>query len=436
MAVAFVLSHAGAGAVTLAQAYEAALSADPKYRADRFERDAALFAVPLARSQLLPAVSYSASFTRYNGHRDVPGPAGDVRQDLHYDAPVHALNLKLSLYSAENLRRYDQAKKQAEYSEAVFVTREVDLIDRLGNAYLQVLLSAEELRLNEAQVAAFDVQSSGADRRYRSGEGTRTEIAESQARLDNAVAARIDTRTALAVARATLRNMIGQDPGELSDLHPDFLPQPVTPGTLDEWLDIAYANSPMLAARRLAVEVAELEVRKARAGHLPRLDLIAGVTRSRSESVSTLDQDLRQKFLGLQLNVPLYAGGYVSALTQQAVANLERTRADLETERNTIEINVRRAFLACENALGRIMAYRSAVTASGIALEGTRRAFTAGLRTNVEVLDAQRLVFVSRRELAQNRFDYLLARLRLQSASGVRPALVIDDISGLLNAGP
>lgn len=423
-----------AAALTLQQAYQAALAADPKYQADRHERDAGLYAVPLARAALLPTLSLSASQLRYDGRREVPTAIGPVSQDLNYTAPQQALNLRLPLYNAENLRRYEQAQLQAGYSEQVFLTREAELADRLATAYLRVLLAGEELRLAQAQEQAFGAQALSAERRLDRGEGTRVEIVETAARLDIARAQRIDAEDALAVARIDLHNIVGQDPGLLSGLQPDFAPPVLEPAALEAWLDRALADNPALAARRQAVAVAEAEVAKSRAGHLPRLDLVAGITRSRSESVSTLDQKLSQRFIGVQLNVPLYAGGYVSALTEQAAAQLRRTQAELDLERATLEANLRRAFLAASHAQARVAAHARAVAASGAALEATRRGLAAGLRTNVEVLEAQRLLFTTRRDLAQARHEYLLARLRLHSGAGLPAAQVVEALSALLSA--
>lgn len=428
---------ATASALTLQQAYEAALTADPRFQGERYERDAGLQAVPLARAALLPSLNLSASQMRYNGHRKFPSQTGaELRQELHYTAPQQALNLRLGLYNPENLRRYTLARKQATHSELVFVTREVELVDRVATAYLQVLLLGEALRLAQAETEAFRAQALSAERRLARGEGTRIELAETTARLGLAQAQLSEAQDALVLARTELQNMVGLDPGELQSIAKDSAPAPLAPATLQEWLDAATANSPMLAARRMAVEVAEADLARARAGHLPRLDLVAGVTRSRSESVSTLEQDLHQRFVGVQLNVPLYAGGYVNSATEQALAMVRRAQADLDQERAGIDLAVRRAFLTCQSAVARVQAYARAVDASQAALDGTRRGLAAGLRTNVEVLDAQRQVFQARRDLAKTRHEELLARLRLHTHSGSAVAQVIAELSALLAAPP
>lgn len=437
LALVFALAGCGtAGAMTLEEAYRAALSADFKYQADRHERDAAQHAVPIARAALRPTLSLTASHMRYNGWRDVPGPGGEVGQDLNYTAPQQALNLRQPLYNPEAWRGVEQARRQAELGERIFATRALDLIDRLSSAYLNASLIGEELRLAQAQEQALDGQALSARRRLDRGEGTRIEILETTARLDIARARRVDAQDALAIARAELRNIVGLDPGALQSLQTDFAPRPLEPAGLDPWLARALDGSPVLAARRQAVAVAEAEVTRQRAGHLPRLDLVAGITRSRSESVSTLDQKLHQRFIGVQLNVPLYAGGQVDARTDQALAQLRRAEAEAELERATLETQVRRFFLAASSAQERLAAHGRAVSAAEAALEGTRRGFAAGLRTNVEVLDAQQQVFVAQRDRTQAQHEYLLAHLRLHSQSGTSAEQAVEALSAWLERRP
>lgn len=407
-----------AAALTLDEAWQAALTADFKYQADRHERDATLQALPIARAALRPTLGLTASQMRYNGSREVPGATGSVTQDLNYSAPQQALNLRQPLYSPEAWRGVEQARRQAELGERIFATRALDLLDRLATAYLATLLADEEVRLAQALEQALDAQALSARRRLDSGEGTRIEILETAARLDIARARRVDAVDALALARTALRLIVGREPGPLPGLPDEFTVPDLAPAALDGWLEQAFAASPLLAARRQAVSVAEAEVSRSRAGHLPRLDLVAGITHSRSESVSTLNQKLNQRFVGVQLNVPLYAGGQVDARTEQALAQLRQAEAESAFERATLETQVRRFFLAASSARERLAAHARVVAASEAAVQATRRGFAAGLRTNVEVLDAQHQVFVARRELTQARHDYLLAHLRLLSQTG------------------
>lgn len=423
-------------AMGLQEAYEAAVLADLKYQADRHERDATRHALPIARAALRPTLQLTASQLRYDGSRSVPGPAGSVTQDLNYSTPQQGLHLRQPLYNPEAWRGYEQAGRQAEFGERVFAVRGLELADRLATAYLTVLLAAEELRLTQAHERALGAQAQSAQRRLDRGEGTRIEILETVARLDIARARRVDAQDAQTLARAELQNIVGRDVETLQGLPPGFAPPLLAPAGLAPWLERAAAASPVLATRRQAVLVAEAEVARSRAGHLPRLEMVAGITRSRSESVSTLDQQLNQRFIGLQLSVPLYAGGQIDARTDQALARLRRAEAEWELERKTVETQVRRFFLATSNAQERLAAHLRAVSASEAALEGTRRGFAAGLRTNVEVLDAYHQVFVSRRESMQAQHDHLLAYLRLHSQSGTPAGEAIAIVARLLSAHP
>jgi outer membrane protein, protease secretion system len=422
-----------ANATSFQQAYQAAVDYDAKFQSARFERDANAQVVPLARAQLLPTLSASVSDIKYQGYRSIPTPSGEaVRQDLDYKSPQQSLNLRFGLYNPEALRRFSQAKKQAAYGEVALGSRELELVDRFGAAYFQVLLSAEEMRLIEAQVVSLQEQAKSASRRFAGGEGTRTEIAETQARLETAMAQRIDTASALEVAKLSFKTISGLNAEDLDELQPAFAPPTLAPANLDDWLQLALDRNSNIVARKLAVQIAEDEVSKSRAGHLPKLDLVAGVSRSKSESVNVINQTLSQRSFGLVLNVPIYSGGYVNALTEQALANVQRAKADLDAEVAATQISIRRAFLASSNGLARTKAYELALASSRVALDGARRGLAAGLRTNADVLDAQKQVFTTLRDLAQTRYEFLLSKLRLSSAAGAKPQQIVDEISVLL----
>jgi protease secretion system outer membrane protein len=416
-----------------ADAYQAALSYDPKLQGARFERDAGLQAVPLAKAGLLPSLSFSASRPRVHGYRELPNQQGTTtEQDLSYAAPQRSLNLRVPLFNPEGIMRYRQAETQAAYSEVQLTSRTLELVDRLGQAYFRALLAEEELKLLQAQVNAFSEQRRLTQRRLQGGEGTRTEVAEADARLDLAQAQLLDAKDNIEVSRRDLQAITGKDASVIAPVKPDFLPPVMAPDSVQTWLTEAYEKSALIQGRRLALEAARIEVSKSFSGHLPRVDLVGGISKASNESLSTLNQTTLQKSIGIQLNVPLYSGGYVNALTQQSRSMLQKAQTDLDAELAATELSVRRGFLLAVSGSGKMQAYKKAVDSSEVALDGVRRGLQAGYRTNVDVLDAQRQVFSAKRDLAQARYDYLMSRLRLFSAAGYPAQAVVAEIDQYL----
>jgi len=345
-----------------------------------------------------------------------------------------ALNVRMPLLNMDGRARVRQGEAQVQYSEALFDARGKDLANRLGKAYFDLLFALDSVELAQGQVDAYRGQVAFAQRRLQAGEGTRTEVAEAEARLDLAQVNLIETRDQVDVVRRALQNIVGRDTIGVVPPTRQVEPRPLEPATLEAWLAMAEDRSPEVRARRFSVEAARHEVARNRAGHYPRIDAVAAASRLQNDSVNTLNSDINQRSFGLQVTVPIYQGGYVDATTEQAIANLRRTESDLDAELNTQRVEVRRQFLAAQNGMTKLDSYAKAVRSSEVALEATRRGFQAGLRTSLDVLDAQRQLFQSRRDQAQARYQYLLAVLQLRVSAGMPPEEAVSTLNAMLTA--
>jgi protease secretion system outer membrane protein len=308
------------------------------------------------------------------------------------------------------------------------------LIDRLAAAYLQVLLSEEGQRLAAAQVEALIVQTRQADKRFKSGEGTRVDVAQTQAALDVAKVRSLEAADALDLARRQLRRITGLPSQALKRAPTDLTPDVKPLESLVDWLQLALRQSPTLQAREQALVAARMNVSRNFAGHLPRVDLVASVSRSQSETLNTLNQTSTLKSLGVQLNVPIYSGGGVDAGVKQAMADQARVEEEIRSERENIEVEVQRHFMAVSNGGTKIAAYRQAVESSELALLGTRRVLDQGLGTNNDVADAQARLYGAQRDLAQARIEYLQSRLRLMLQAGMPMTEVVAELDRSLTA--
>ena len=427
---------APASGMGLLEAWNAALDADPGYRAARYELEAGRQALPIARSTLRPSVNITTSDTKVRGTREFGNvaPGSPAEQNLDYMSRQRALNVRMPLLNMDGRARVRQGEAQVQYSEALFDARGKDLANRLGKAYFDLLFALDSVELAQGQVDAYRGQVAFAQRRLQAGEGTRTEVAEAEARLDLAQVNLIETRDQVDVVRRALQNIVGRDTIGVVPPTRQVEPRPLEPATLEAWLAMAEDRSPEVRARSFSVEAARHEVASNRAGHYPRIDAVAAASRLQNDSVNTLNSDINQRSFGLQVTVPIYQGGYVDATTEQAIANLRRTESDLDAELNTQRVEVRRQFLAAQNGMTKLDSYAKAVRSSEVALEATRRGFQAGLRTSLDVLDAQRQLFQSRRDQAQARYQYLLAVLQLRVSAGMPPEEAVSTLNAMLTA--
>ncbi len=420
-------------AMSFGQAYEAARGFDSRFQAAGFERQTAQEGVPVARAALRPTISANLSDTQVTGVRIFPNAISqEVRVRADYSAPQASLSMRAPIINWEATSNLRRAELLAMGADSILLLRGLELVDRLGGAYLDLLLAQENLSLAERQVLAFEAQKTRAERRLQRGEGTRTEIAQAQAAFEQARSKVVEAADQVTSTRQALRRVTGQDAPSVNNVAGEFEPPPLAPASAEEWLALALRQNPLIQARQQSVDAAKFAVQGRRAGHYPRLDVVASISQVQNESLSSLNQTSRLTSIGFQLTVPLYNGGGVDAAVRQAAADLARLEEEARTDREGVELDVQRSHRTVFSGPSRIGAQRMALAASELALEGISKALDAGLATPVDVLDAQSRVYAAARDLAQARYDYLQARLRLLAQAGMPAADIVQDIDRLL----
>ncbi|BDT71065.1 outer membrane protein TolC [Comamonadaceae bacterium OS-4] len=416
------------------KAYRAALENDARFQSAKATLASGQQALPLARSGVLPTVNASITDTVVQGTQqyDVAGSSAKTN-NLDYRAPVQSISLRAPLLNLEGTARVRQANAQVGNAEATFVARKAELVDRLAVAYLQRMLAEDAFLSLHAQVHATVAQRNLMRRRFEQGEGTRTEVAEARANLSLTLVQWADSKNQMMSARDTLEAMTGVPQPLVVRLEDEFSPPPLVPAGLQEWQDKAVSANPDVQAKRYLVEAADALVARSNAGHMPRLDLVASVSNSRNESISSLNQSVNQSAIGLQLNIPIYSGGAVKAAVTQALAEKTKAEAEWLNEKRNLEVEVSRLYQIIQTGNSKLLAYEDVLDASRVALEGTLKGQASGLRTNADVLEAVRKVFQAQRDLAQARYDHIFQRLRLFNKAGVPADSVVSYIDELLS---
>jgi protease secretion system outer membrane protein len=423
--------HAGpASAVSLRQAYEAALQNDPAYRMNFYENESGKENRILGRAGLLPNVSasYSASRNRADIESlDVLGRTSLTHPN--YISRSAIVQLRQPIVNLEAIARYRQGVAQTKQSAEVFEANTGEVALRVLGAYSDALFAEDQVALSQVQRNMYAEQQKVNRRLFEKGEGTKTDMLETQARLDLAEAQLLEARDNLKAQRTTLEGVIGMDAGILDKLGPDFRFQPLSPSTFEEWKALALANNHDLAAARLQVEVTRLEIGRQRSGHAPRLDFVATYSKGDAESLNTYTQDTVNRTIGIQLNVPIYAGGSVNATTRQAAANYERAKADLEVRTNKVLLELRKAHDLTVSSVARVGALVKATESGTELMKATEQSIKGGVRINLDLLNAQQQLFISQRDLASARYGYLIGLLRLRAASGTLDADKVRQIA-------
>ena len=409
-----------AWSMDLRQAYEAAYANDANIRASRAGAEATRERLPQAKAQRLPNVSLSAG----RNYNDLTSKTQDfrgqpVRAENSYYSGSQTLSVRQPLYRPYLSALVRQAEAQVEDANAVLENDEHTLVTRVGEVYFDALLAQDQLLLVKAQKTTYTTQVDAARKGLQAGSGTRTDIDEAQARLDLTLAQELEALQNVDFTRRRLEALMGMDIDMLARLDVErFVPSSPVPEQIAAWVERAEQASPELRALRARLEAARQEVGKAKAGHMPTLDAVAQWSRSSSDSVTNINSRYDNKTIGLQLSVPLYAGGYVSSTVRQAVAEQERARELLEAARLELGVRVHREFRGMTEGILRISALEQAVRSAEQAVLSNQKSFQAGSRTTVDVLNSEQQKTTAQRDLAQARYVYLVSRLRLQALVG------------------
>jgi outer membrane protein len=298
-----------------------------------------------------------------------------------------------------------------------------------------VLSAQEALAVIESQKRAIGEQLAQAKANFEVGTSTIVDYNEAKARFDQASSQEIAGRNDLEVRRQALQQVIGRlPPTDLRPLRDNAVLAPPAPHDIERWSSQASDNSLSVRIQQAAVELARRDIDRQRAGHLPTLDAVgsAGNTRAGASATSSIGTDVTQAVLGVQLSVPLYQGGAVDSRIREAVANRERALQDVETARRAAVLAARQAFLGVTSGISQVNALQAAMESAGISLESTQLGLKVGVRTQVDVLNAQQAFFNARRDLVLARYATLLSGLRLQAAVGDLQDDDLQPINALL----
>ena len=365
--------------------------------------------------QLLPTLSLNAA--HFSVTQDIRQPPPTHSND--YDSDAYNVLLTQPIYRKSNFAAYSQGKAFAAQAEADLAIAAGELMIRAAQAYFEVLAAEDALGFARTEKAAIAGQLRLAERNFAVGNATVVDVHEARARFDIAAAQEVSADNDLQVKREALTVLTRTTPGALARLiwtgpyvYPD--PQDVA-----AWNRIAQERNPLIQSQEQAVRVADEEVEKNRGGHYPTLDLVASHGYNKNSNIfSPQIYEYTTNQVGVQLQAPLYSGGITQSRVREAIARQEQARAGLEQTKRTVTRLTREAYLAATGGITRVRALEQALISSRKALESTLIGYESGVRTGVDVLNAQRDLYRTERDLSQTRYNYVLSMLRLKLAAG------------------
>jgi outer membrane protein len=411
--IALTLALAPAAqAANLSDVFRDAQAYDAQYASARAADKAGQEKSVQGRAGLLPSVNLNANASHNTFESNLTSGTSQ------YSPNGVSINATQPLYRRQNQVQYAQSKEQVRIADLQFKLAEQDLILRVAQAYFDVLQSQDTIAFIDAQKAAITEQLASAKRNFEVGTATITDTNEAQARYDLAVAQEIAEQNTLNIRRRALERLIGK-PAEALDTPVDPLQLKDASGSIDDWAARAAKGNLQAEIQRIAMSIADQEVERNRAGHYPTLDAVAGYAINNNQTIGPTQISTRVASIGLQLNVPIYQGGLVSSRVREAVANQEKARQDAEAAAREASLQARQDWLNVSSGAARVRALEQALVSSNAQLDSTKLGLEVGVRTNLDVLNAEQQVFSARRDLASARYAYLLAGLSLKAAAGI-----------------
>ena len=428
------LASGAAWSMDLAQCYQEALGQDATLRAARASAEAGREVLPQARAQLLPNVSASLSGNSNRLSSTSPNALGtSTTNDYNYSSHGETLTLRQPIYRKYLLDNYRQAGAVLRDVEATLAGEIQNLAIKVGAAYFDALLAEEQHGLVKSQLTTYNTQLEAARKQFKAGAGTRTDVDDVQSRLDMTMALELEARQNVQFTRSQLQVLVNRNVDTLAPLDATRLTlAPPQPDSLEYWTERAELSSPEIKVLRARLDAATLDIEKAKAGHMPTLDAVAQWSRSANENTQNIQSSTDQQSIGLQLNIPLYAGGGVDSSIRQTVAAKERAVQVLEASRRDLGMRVQREFRSITEGVLRVKALEQAVRSTEQSVQSSQKSFQGGSRTRIDILNAENNKMTSMRDLAQARHAYLMAHLRLLALVNEADSKAIDGINQFL----
>jgi outer membrane protein len=410
LAVALAVACGTAGAADLLSVYRDALVSDSAYQAARAQYNATRERLPQARAGYLPLITGNASAFRNDFDFE-------VIPDLRYSSNSYGVTLSQPVFRLQNWIAISQADKLVLQAESQLAFAGQELAIRVAQAYFDVLLAQDNVALSQAQKSAISEQLAQAKRNFEVGTSTIVDTLEAQARYDQANAKEIADQVELEVRKRIMTVLLGKLPDSFVPLREPLALAEPKPNNIEEWVRVSQESSYTVAVARVGYEIAKQEIDRQRAGHLPTVDLSA-TWQNGHDPTKAPSIDTKAGAIGLTLSVPIFAGGLTQSRVREAVALRDKAEQDLESTQRTVAQTTRQLYLNVVAGIAGIRALEQALASTQSQLDSTILGRDVGVRTSVDVLNAQQQVFQTRRDLQQVRYNYLLNTLRLKAATG------------------
>jgi outer membrane protein len=415
---------------SLMDIYRQALAHDPTLASALSTSKAAQEIIEQGKALYRPTVNLNAATTATRSDFEVVGSDAPFRGGINtFEGYNYGIEARQPIFRMQNWAQIDQSVVQVSQADKQYHLSQQSLILRTTQAYFDVLISQDRIDLIVAQKAAILSQLDQAKATFEVGSSTITDVNEAQARYDLILAQEIAAINEYEIAKRAVEAVTGEIPGKLASAKPDIQVTELSQ-KMQDWQQVAVQNNLNIQIQQDALKIAEHDVSIAQAGHLPTLDLVAGYTKNYANGGQNgFGNDSKNANIRLQLEMPLYQGGAISSRARQAVLNKQKAQDDIEIARRSTDLETQRAYLNLSTTIAQVKALEQALVSSQTQLDSTKLGYEVGVRTSVDVLNAQQQLYSAKRDLLQARYNYLVNIIRLKTASGLVSEADLEDIN-------
>ena len=420
----------------LMEIYQLALANDPVLASALSGNQSAHELIEQSNALYRPKLNLSAGLSQSKTDIKFVGVSvfrSDGRQ--YFSTRRYGLEARQPIFNLDSWVKIQQAKEQVSQADKQYYLSQQDLMVRVTEAYFDVLIAQDQIDLIEAQKKAILGQLDQAQANFKVGSATVTDVNEAQARFDLVIAQQIAAENNYLIAKRALQAMTHQEPYKLAKVKSDL---PVTPlvQSIDDWEQVAIENNLNVQIQQDNVNIAQKQISAANAGHLPTLDAVASFSSTIANGgVNGFGNNLDNTTIGVELNLPLYLGGAISSSVRQAVYDQQKAQNELDVTLRNVSLEAQRNYLNLSSSIAQVKALERAMASSQSQLDSTTLGYEVGVRTSIDVLDAQQQLFSAKRDLLQARYDYLVNIIRLKFVTGLVSVQDLEEINRQLVMG-
>ena len=425
-------------ATDLLEVYRLAHCNDPTLDAAKETQLAARENTPQARANFLPVIaaesinqinSNTLNNPNFNQTNNSGTPLSAIPTTSHFNQSFFLLSLKQPIPYYHEWVKYSKASNLVKAANATYAAAEQDLIVRVVIQYFEVLRAYDALKFATANRKAYGKIFDQTQEKFKAGLIPITDSDLSKARRDSALAEEIEAETNLLNQKEILRQMTIVPIEHYSFLRADFPLRPPTPAVAEQWVSTALDQNNALLAARFDAAAARQDIKINQGDHLPTIAVNAG---TQDFTPSDRQSGGRNKYVNLQVNIPIFNGGAVTSKTRQAAHIYGKIQKEAEVLCRETESKTRQYYRGVVTQISQIKAYKQTIVSNNSALKATETSFNVGTRTIVDVLNAQRDLTESNQKYADARYDYIIQSILLKQSAGTLTPCDVGHINAWL----